>query len=99
MAQGQAHAEMRSPGRSLENLDAAAVRIDEFGHHRKPDPGALDVAALGRFPLVEGFEDAIALLERYPGARIEHVEHQLLALAPGLDRDRASARGELDRSR
>ena len=62
MAQGQAHAKMRAAALGLQDLDAAAVRVDEFGHHGKPDAGALDVAALRRFALIKRLEYAVALL-------------------------------------
>src|SRR6204780_5331067 len=99
MTQGDADAEMGSAGRRFEDFDAAAVCVDEFGHHGKAYSGAFDVAPLGRLPLVESFENAIALVDRYSGTRIHDIEHQLIALALGMDRNRASARCELDRIR
>src|SRR5579864_9582857 len=57
-AQRQAHAEMRAATLCFEDLDAAAMGIDELRHHRQADAGALDVPALRRFALVEGFENS-----------------------------------------
>jgi hypothetical protein len=46
----------------FQNLDAAAVSVDKFGHHRQADTRALDVAALGRFALIKGFENSITFI-------------------------------------
>src|SRR6266850_3557383 len=59
---------------SVDDLDGAAVRVGELEHHREPDAGALDVTALGSASLVEGFEDARAILGRDAGTGIGDVE-------------------------
>src|ERR1700691_1301494 len=61
-AQRQASAKMRAAGLRFEDFDTAAVGVDELRDHREADSRALDVPALRRFSLVEGFEDPLALL-------------------------------------
>ena len=67
MAQGKTNAKMRAAGGRFQDLDAAAVRVDEFGHDGEPDAGALDVASLRRFALVKRFEYALRSSAGIPG--------------------------------
>ena len=69
LAHGQTDAEVRSAGGGLEDFDAAAMSIDEFGDHREADAGSLDVAPLRCLALVERLEYPISLLRRDSGTR------------------------------
>src|SRR5208283_2806025 len=73
--QRQAHAKVRAR-LGFENLDAAAMGIDEFRDHGEPDAGALDVPALGGLALIERLEDAVALLGGDPWAAVHDVHDQ-----------------------
>src|ERR1700722_20129428 len=88
---------MRAAGLRFENLNAAAMRVDELGDDREADSGALDVAALRRFSLVERLEDSIALFRGYPWTAIHHIEYELLPLGARMQRNGPAARRELDR--
>ena len=48
--QRQTDTEMRAARGGLEDLDAAAVRVDELGHDGQADSGAFDVSSLRRLP-------------------------------------------------
>src|ERR1700722_2110842 len=96
MAQRKTDPEVRPPRLCLENLDAAAMRVHELRHHRKTDSGALYVAALRGFTLVERFEYAVALFGRNARPAVHDVQYQLLTLAAGMNPDRAASRGEFD---
>src|SRR5450631_471710 len=96
LAQRKTDPEVRAPRLCLENLDAAAMRVHELRDHRKADPGALHMPALHGLALVERFEDAVAFFGRNAGSAVHDVQYQLLALAAGVNRDRAAARGEFD---
>src|SRR5258708_39996047 len=96
LAQRKTDPEVRAPRLCLENLDAAAMRVDELNDHRETDPGALHVAALRGFALVKRFEYAVALFGRNAGSAVHDVQNQLLTLAACVNRDRAAARREFD---
>src|SRR5438270_9399104 len=87
---------MRPSRLGLEDLDAAAARVDELRDHGKADSGASDMAALRGLALVKGLENSIALFGRDAGPAVDHIQYQLLAFGAGLNRYRAAARGELD---
>ena len=93
---GQTHAKMRAPRFGFENLDAAAVRVDEFRHHRQSDSGSLDVASLRRLSLIKSLEYPIALLRGNARPAVHDVQNQLLALGARMNRNGAAARSELD---
>src|SRR5882724_5311041 len=93
---GEPHAEVRASLLGLENFNAAAVCIDEFGHHRQPDSRSLDMASLRRLSLVKGLEYPIALLGRNTRPAVDDLHHQLFAFAARMNRYGAAARGELD---
>src|SRR4249919_3512144 len=79
LAQRQTDAEVSACELTVDDLDRATVRVYELNHHREPDTGALHVPALRGLALVEGFEDAAALLERNSRSRIRDIEDQLVA--------------------
>ncbi len=56
---------------TVDDFNRAAVRVYELDHHREPDTGALHVPALRSLALVEGLEDAAALLERNARSRYQ----------------------------
>src|ERR1700686_1317080 len=93
---GETHAEMRASCLGLENFDAAAVRVDEFGHHRQPDSRSLDMSSLRRLSLVKSLQYPLALLGRNPRSAVYDIQHQLFAFAARVNRYGAPARGELD---
>src|SRR5262245_10707840 len=62
LAQRQTDAEMRARVLAVHDLDGARVRVHELDHDGQADASALDMAALGRAPLIERFENSAALL-------------------------------------
>src|ERR1700730_2152884 len=87
---------MRASRFGLENFDAAAVCVDEFGHHRQPDSRSLDMSSLRRLSLVKSLEYPIALLGRNARSAVDDIHHQLFAFAACMNRYGAAARSELD---
>src|SRR5882724_8679467 len=93
---GEAHAKMRPAHLGLENLDAAAVCVDEFDHHRQTDSRSLHMSSLRGLSLVKSLEYPIALLGRNPRPAVHDIHHQLFAFAARMNRYGAAARRELD---
>src|SRR3984957_6790682 len=90
---------MRTARGGFKDLDAPAMRIDEFGDDRQANPGALDVSSLRRLALIKRLEYPVSLIRRDARSRIDDIDDQLFALAAGVYRNVAPARCELDRIR
>jgi len=93
---GEAHAEMGSSRLGLENFNAAAVCVDEFGYHGQPDSRSLDMASLRRLSLVKSLEYPIAFLCWNSRPAVDDIHHQLFAFSARMNRYGAAARSELD---
>src|SRR3982074_3215450 len=76
---GQAHAEMCTSDLGLQNLDAAAMRFDEFDHHRHPDSRPLHMSALRRLSLIKSLEYPTAFFGRDARSAVHDIQHQLFA--------------------
>src|SRR6266511_6440454 len=79
--------------------DPAAVRLDDFPAESKPQPGAADLAGVGRVDAVELREQHSLLVNRNPQACVG--DRDTDSSAPRLcnDRDRPAGRRVLDRVR
>src|SRR5690606_25480363 len=95
----QANLEMRAGPVAVDQPHRSAVRLYAFGDNRKADAGSADRPALQPPPLIERFEDTVAVLGRDAGSRVRDLEHELRVANLCADVDRAAVRQELDRVR
>src|SRR5687768_17461537 len=81
---GHADAEMRARIHAVDDLDGAAMGIDELQHDRQADAGALDLNAGGRAPRIKRFEYAGALFGGNACAGVGDIDHELGVLFRGM---------------